>query len=234
MDEPIHDGFGDHRIFKQFDPSLGLDLGSDDEGSLVVTLFEDVHQGSGLLMGVVSKSQVIEDQNLGLDEATDVVEVAAGGLGGLDFLEQEIDRQKLRGMAFLTEPFTESDSEMSFTQPGFADDQEIFLVMEEAELRELFDLGFGQILVEGEVQVFQVGAEAKASLGHKRLGGAVFARQKFLFEQEAEELQGMELLGQSDLCLSFAGFMDAEKPHLVREISDLIKHHDGETSRCEG
>jgi hypothetical protein len=69
--------------------------------------------------------------------------------------------------------------------------------------------------VEGEIQIFQIGAEAKAGLGHKRLGGSVFARQKFLFEQEPQELQGMELLGQSDLGLSFAGFMDAKQPHLV-------------------
>ncbi len=52
-------------------------------------------------MGVVSKPEVIEDQNLGLDEATDVVEVTAGGLGGLDFLEQEVDCQELSGLAFL-------------------------------------------------------------------------------------------------------------------------------------
>jgi hypothetical protein len=29
----------------------GLDLGSDDEGGFVVTLFEDVHQGGGLFFG---------------------------------------------------------------------------------------------------------------------------------------------------------------------------------------
>ncbi len=39
---------------KQFKPSLGLDLGSDDERSLVVALFENVHQRGGLLVGVVS------------------------------------------------------------------------------------------------------------------------------------------------------------------------------------
>jgi hypothetical protein len=35
----------------------------------------------------------------------------------------------------------------------------------------------------------------------------------------------MELLGQSDLGLSLAGLMNAKQPHLVREVSDLIKHH---------
>jgi hypothetical protein len=101
VDQPIHNGLGDHRIFKQFDPSLGLDLGSDDEGSLVVTLFQDVHQGSGLFMGVISKPEVIEDQNLGLDEASDVVKVTAGGLGGLNFLEHALSnarRQHLLGV----------------------------------------------------------------------------------------------------------------------------------------
>jgi hypothetical protein len=44
----------------------------------------------------------------------------------------------------------------------------------------------------------------------------------------------MEQLGQSELGLSFAGFMDAKQPHLVREISHLIKHHGGGPSRRNG
>jgi hypothetical protein len=108
-------------------------------GSLVVTLFEDVHEESGLLVGIVAKPQVIEDQNLGFDEATDVVEVTAGGLGGLDFLEEEVDRQKLSGMAFLAQSFTQSDGEMSFSQARFPKDQKILLVMEKAYFGEFFD-----------------------------------------------------------------------------------------------
>jgi hypothetical protein len=42
MDQPVDNGFPDHRIFKQFEPTLGLDLRGDDERGLVVALFEDV------------------------------------------------------------------------------------------------------------------------------------------------------------------------------------------------
>ena len=44
MDEAIDDGFADYRIFEEFEPSLGFDLRSNDEGSLVVALFKDVDQ----------------------------------------------------------------------------------------------------------------------------------------------------------------------------------------------
>src|SRR2546427_12154240 len=53
-------------------------------------------------------------------------------------------------MALLAEPFTQSDGEMGFAQARFTQDQKIFQVMEEAQLRELFDLGFGQIFVESK------------------------------------------------------------------------------------
>ena len=92
MDQSIDDGFAEHRVFEQFEPTLGLDLGSDDEPGVVVALFEDVPLGSGLLMGVVSQPQVIEDQNLDLDKASHVVEITASGVGGLDFLEQKVNR----------------------------------------------------------------------------------------------------------------------------------------------
>ena len=120
MDQPINDSLGDHWILKQFEPSLGLDLGSDDDGSLVVALFEEVHHRGGLFVGVVSKPQVMEDQNLGLNETSNVVEVTASSLGGLDFLEQEVDRQEQCVVAFLAQPFSQSDGEMSFTQAGFS------------------------------------------------------------------------------------------------------------------
>ncbi len=54
MDRPIDGGFGNHRIFEQCEPSPGIDLGSDDEGSRVLTLFEDAHQRGGFFMGIVS------------------------------------------------------------------------------------------------------------------------------------------------------------------------------------
>jgi hypothetical protein len=40
----------------------------------------------------------------------------------------------------------------------------------------------------------------------------------------------MELLGQSALGLSLAGFMNAKQAHLVGKISDLVKHHGVKTS----
>jgi hypothetical protein len=40
----------------------------------------------------------------------------------------------------------------------------------------------------------------------------------------------MELLSQSLGGSSLAGLMDAEQAHLVGKVSDLIKHHDAETS----
>ncbi len=39
----------------------------------------------GFFVGVVSKSQIIEDEDFGFGQAFDVVEVAACSLGGLDF-----------------------------------------------------------------------------------------------------------------------------------------------------
>jgi hypothetical protein len=66
-------GLSDYRIFKQFYTSLGLNLGSNDNGSLAVALFNDVDQGGGLFVGVVSYAQVIENQNLDVNETSNVV-----------------------------------------------------------------------------------------------------------------------------------------------------------------
>ena len=139
MDQPVDDRFADDWIFKQFKPSLGFDLRSDDKRGLAVALFEDVHQGSGLLVGIVSKSQIVEDQDLGFDQSAYVIQIAARSFGGLDFFEQKVDREETvrcpRG-----EPLTQSNGEMGFPQAGFTKDQKIFQVMEKAQLGELFDL----------------------------------------------------------------------------------------------
>ena len=94
MDQTIHDGFGDHRILKEFQPPLRFDLGSDDERSFLIAFFEDVDQGGGFFVAVVSKPEIIEDEGFGFSEAFNVMEVAAGSLGSLDFLEEEINGEK--------------------------------------------------------------------------------------------------------------------------------------------
>ena len=66
VDQTIHDGFGDDRVLEEFEPTLRLDLGSDDERALLVALFEYVHEGGSLFVGVISKSEVIKDEGLGL------------------------------------------------------------------------------------------------------------------------------------------------------------------------
>ena len=122
MDESIDDGLANDRIFKQLKPTLWLDLRSDDERRLVVTLLKNIDQGSSLLVGIVSQTEIVEDQDLGLDQTAHVVEIAPSGFGGLDFFEQKVDRQKLSGVALLAKPFAQSDSQMGFTQAGFTDD----------------------------------------------------------------------------------------------------------------
>lgn len=52
MDQTIHNGLGDHRILKQFKPSLGFDLGGDDEESPLVALHEEVYERSHHSAGV--------------------------------------------------------------------------------------------------------------------------------------------------------------------------------------
>jgi hypothetical protein len=122
VDQTIDDGFGDDRVLEEFEPTLRLDLGSDDEGTLLVALFEDVHEGGSLFVGVVSESEVIKDEGFGLGERADVVKIAASSLGGLDFLEEEVDRVEDSSVALLAETFTEGNGKMTFTQTGFAED----------------------------------------------------------------------------------------------------------------
>ena len=92
VDQSIDDGFADHHVLEQFEPTLRLDPGCDDEPDIAVALCEDVHPGSGLLISVVSQPRVIQDQNLDLDKASHTVEIMANGLDGLDFLDQKVNR----------------------------------------------------------------------------------------------------------------------------------------------
>ena len=60
---------------------------------LVIAFFKGLHQGSGLLLGVVSQSELIKDQDVGLDQTAYVVDITASGFGGMDFFEQKVDRE---------------------------------------------------------------------------------------------------------------------------------------------
>jgi len=109
VDQTIHDGLGNDRVLEEFEPTLRLDLGSDDKGTLLVALFEDVHEGGSLFVGVISETEVIKDEGLGLGERADVVEITTCSLGGLNFLEEEVDRKEDGSVALLAETFTEGN-----------------------------------------------------------------------------------------------------------------------------
>jgi hypothetical protein len=98
MDEPVDDRFTDDRIFKELKSTLGFDLRGNDDRRLMIALFEDIHQGSRFVVGIVSQAEIIEDQDFGLDETAHVVEITSRGLGGQDlFGMRPIDwREKLR------------------------------------------------------------------------------------------------------------------------------------------
>ena len=54
MDQPVDNGFTDHRVFKQLKPALGLDLGSDDERG-----FRGLLDSRLRLLDIADKSVVI-------------------------------------------------------------------------------------------------------------------------------------------------------------------------------
>jgi hypothetical protein len=122
VDQTVDDGLGNDRVLEEFEPTLRVDLGSDDERALLVTLFEDVHQGGSLFVGVISETEVIKDEGLGLGKRADVVKVAASSLGGLDLLEEEVNREEDGGVALMAKTFTEGNGKMTFAQAGFAED----------------------------------------------------------------------------------------------------------------
>jgi len=52
-------------------------------------------------------------------------------------------------------------------------------------------------------------------MASERLGGAILAGEEFIFEDEPQELQGVELFGESFLSSTLPGCVDTKEPHLM-------------------
>ena len=81
MDQSVEDSIGDGGIADLFMPVLHRELTGDDGGGMTVSLLNNLQEVSSL--GVVhgSKTQIVDDQNMGFGEFVYGLAVAAVSLG---------------------------------------------------------------------------------------------------------------------------------------------------------
>ena len=70
MAKSVDDSLCDNGVVEELEPSFVAHLRSDNGDAFLITSFEQVNQSHGLFMGIVSKSEVIENENGCLVELT--------------------------------------------------------------------------------------------------------------------------------------------------------------------
>lgn len=228
VDKPVDDSFGDDGILEELDPAPGIDLAGDDDGALSVTLLQDVHEASGLFVSVISKPEVVQDEDVGPVEISHVDEITAGDFLGLDFLHEQIDRGKEDTDFVLTEPASDSLSEVGFPLAGFAEDDEILFGMMEGAMGKLIQLGLGDTAVEGQIPVLKIQGCAEACFGDKALGDLRSAEEGFILQEQAEEFDMVEILALGLSQSGFDGAMEAKEPEFMGERFDGVDDGHGD------
>src|SRR5690606_3229236 len=77
IDESVDDGLSDDGVLEELNPAPGIDLAGDDDGALPIPFLQDVHETGGFLVRVVSKAEVVQDQDLVPIKVPHIDEVAA-------------------------------------------------------------------------------------------------------------------------------------------------------------
>lgn len=149
IDQAVDDGLGDDGILEELDPTPWIDLAGDDDGSLPVTLLQDVDKACGLFVGIISESEVVQDQDLGAIEVSYEDKIAAGDFLRLDFLHQQIDGGESDADLVLAESASDRLSQVRLALPGFSQDDEVLSGMVEGAMGQFTQFGFGNAAVEG-------------------------------------------------------------------------------------
>ena len=187
MAQPVENGAGQGRVVIEGGGPLGWHfVGGEDNGGALVAGADDLEQEVAALLIQGEISEFVEDEQLWVCVLAQGGRQAVSGKGALQpvdhvdgVCEEDVFSGKGGGVS-------DGGGQVSFSQAGVAEEQEVFLAFQEPESQEAFDGLTGDFLWPVPVESVEVFEDGKASLPHTALGAFVVASAGFDFNEVGE------------------------------------------------
>lgn len=188
VDKSVKDGIGEGGIANGFVPVLGRQLGGDEGGAPVVSVFGDLEEVAALVCGEHFGSPVVEDEEVGAEQGFEQAFVASESAGGGEFLEQAGGAEVADAVAFAAGFVCECASEVAFAGSGGSGEDAVVVLMYPAASGEFEHEGFVESAGVAVVDVFDAGVEPELGAFEPGVEAAVVLFEGFAFDEHGEAL----------------------------------------------
>jgi hypothetical protein len=198
--EAVECALGEDGIIEEWDPLVDGPVGGDDGGGAAVALDDDLVEVAGLLGVESPKTEVVDNEEIRSEEATDNALGGVIGPGLVDELEERVAAKEEDAAAGATGAMAESAGEEGLAHADGPEEKDVLVTFEESEAEEISDA----VAVEGDGSVPVKVLEGMGLLeaGAVEAGGEVlvFPAIDLVLKGELEEVEGGEggLLGIGD------------------------------------
>lgn len=187
--EAIQRALRQDRVFEQRDPLFDGAIAGEDGRGPAVAFEDDLVDIAGLGQVEPAQAEVIDDQQIGSQKATDRSLPRVVGLGLEQFEQHPVSPQEEDAVAGATGGMTEAAGEQGLSDADRSDEEDILRALEEAEAEEIADAmaieGHGRVPVE----VFQ--RTDLLEVGSLEADGEVvlFSAVDFILEDQLQEVR---------------------------------------------
>jgi hypothetical protein len=200
VQQPVQDGRGQHVVAEHAAPlAEGLVAGQQD-GAALIAASHQLEDHVGIGAGQREVADLIDDQRGGLEVGLELLGESPRRLGFLEVADQVVQGGEVDRVAGLAGGDGQADGEHGLADPGWAEEADIRLVLDEAEGGEVADLAGVQVGLEGEVELIEALVVGQA----RQLQGVgeppALPHADLFLQQQVDELQISHggLLGPGD------------------------------------
>jgi hypothetical protein len=137
--EPVDGALGKHGVLEQRDPFVDGAIASQDGGSSAVPLQDDFVEVAGLLGVEAAKGEIVNDQQIGGEQASEDLVGGLIGPGLVELMEEAIGAHEQHLAPGAAGGVAEGTGEEGFSNAHRAEQDHVFLALDKSEREEISD-----------------------------------------------------------------------------------------------
>ncbi len=226
VDESVEDGIGQRGVSDGFVPVVEGNLGGDEGGACLVSVFDYLEEVSAVLVRQDHRCPVIEDEELCFGECVHEFGIASVGFGHAEFLEQSAGAVVLNAESFAAGFVSKGAGEVGFPDSGGAGDEEIVVLANPLAGGQGEHDGFVESASSLVVDVFEGGVEPKFGFAQSCLKSPVVTFGVFAFDDESDSFVEGEALVVGAFELFAVGILHSAESEFLEFLERWVGEHD--------
>jgi hypothetical protein len=232
VQEAVEDGGGAGDVAEEFAPIFEGAVAGHERGAGFVAAEDDFEETFAGAFGELLHAHVVDDEEIGLEVTCEDLVVAGEGFVVEEVADDIEDGAIEDGAALLDDVESEGLDDVTFSDAGRSEQENVAMLAEETSGGEVEDLLLGELRIEGPVEGVEGFEIAEAGGIDASLDLSIGADEEFVLEEEFKEVGMAELVGLCFVESDVEALSESGESELAKRGGESVVH--GVASKVKG